>query len=166
MTDIQRLGELHVKTARTNALNLFAFAGATYPGEWSPVYNELVTQHLLDFAFHARRVNQICDIDTGALLPINVIPFKLSEGEPENWLERYDWALDRLMHAREFIFGNAHTDHRILFPEAESNLVPLYVRVASDHHQALDSISFYGLSTCFLREVIPQVKSRFPEWSF
>jgi hypothetical protein len=165
MTDIRRIGELHLHSARVRALRVFAFAGAVFPGEWKDTYVETVTQDLLEFAYHARRVNQICSIDTAHLPPIDVTPVTLSEGNPGNWMKRYDWALDRLMHAREFVFGNAHADHRPIFTAAKSNLIPLYVRVTTDR-RAEETISLFGLVDCFLNHVIPQVRERFPEWRF
>ncbi|WOJ89142.1 hypothetical protein RZS28_15225 [Methylocapsa polymorpha] len=165
MTNIRRLGELHVQTARTKAFRVFAFAGAVFPGEWSNLYIEAITQDLLEFAFHARRVNQICDLDTKKFSSIKVLPVVISENDPGNWVENYDWALNRLMHAREFEFGNCHSDHRILFPNAESNLIPLYVKVATDQ-RSMETISLFGLVNCFLCVVIPEVRRRFPNWLF
>lgn len=165
MSNIRRIGEIHIQTARTKALRVFAFAGAVYPGEWSNVYVEEVTRELLDFAFHARRVSQVCSIDVGKLSCITALPFVISQNDPGDWVDRYDDALNRLMHAEEFIFGNCHSDHRILFTNAESNLVPLYVKVATDW-RSVGSISLFGLTTCFLNEVIPLVRAKFPDWRF
>lgn len=162
---IRRLGELHLLTARAKALRVFAFAGAVFPGEWTNTYVETVTQDLLEFAFHARRINQICGIENKQFSSIKVFPIVITENDPGNWVENYHWALNRLMHARDFIFGNCHANHRAIFTNSESNLIPLYVMIETDQ-RSMETVSLFGLVHCFLSEVIPEVRSRFPDWNF
>ena len=146
-------------------MRVFAFAGAVFPGEWKDTYIEVVTHDLLEFAFHARRVNQICSVDVLTLPSINIRTVIISRGDPGGWVERYDWALNTLMHAREFIFGNVHADHRVIFTCSESNVMPLYVRVTTDQRLE-ETISLFGVVNCFLNNVIPQIRMRFPDWRF
>lgn len=163
MSNIRRIGELHLNAARTRALRIFAFTGAVFPGEWENPYVETITQDLLEFAFHARRVNQICSVDIASLPSINVTIVNISQAGPIQWVERYDWALNRLMHAEEFVFGNCHADHRPIFTDSMSNLMPLYVRVSTDERSE-ETISLFGMVQCFLVGVIPQIQQRFPDW--
>lgn len=165
MTDIRRLGELHIIAARTSALRIHAFSNAVIPGEWTNVSTELITMELLDFAFHARRINEICDIDCKTLQSVNALPIVITENNPGLWVERYDWALNSLIHAREFAFGYTHAEHRKLFVNAESNIMPTYVQVKTDQRET-KTVSIFGVSQCFLAEVIPIVKSKFPTWQF
>ncbi len=165
MSNIRRIGELHLSAARTRALRIFAFAGAVFPGEWESTYVETITQDLLEFAFHARRINQICSVDINSLPSINVTIVEISQGDPGQWVERYDWALNRLMHAEEFTFGNCHADHRRIFTNSVSNLMPLYVRVSTDERSE-ETISLFGMVQCFLVGVIPQIQQRFPDWRY
>lgn len=165
MSKIQRLGELHIVKAREKALRIFAFSSAVFPGEWKDRYIEDITLDLLEFAFHARRVNEICGIDVSSLDSIRASNFVISDGNPGDWVERYDYALNRLLHATEFVFGNAHSLHRVVFTSSESNLVPSYVQVTTDQ-RSRETIGLFGLAFCFLNAVIPEVKRLFPKWVF
>lgn len=163
MDGMKRLGELHVAEARDRALRLVAYTGAVFPSEWADPYMETVTSDLLNFAYHARRVNEICElkaIDFGSIKTFQVV---ISHNDPGHWVENYGWALDRLMHAREFVFGNCHADHRKVFIQSAANLTPLYVKVKTDKRE-LATISIFGLAECFLNRVISQVKSKHPDW--
>jgi hypothetical protein len=162
---VRRLGELHIEKARLKALRLVAFTGAVFPGEWMAPYNEAVTSDLLEFAFHARRVNQICELEGVDFGSIKVFQVTISGNDPGDWVEHYGWALDRLMHAREFIFGNCHADHRPIFTSSASNLMPLYVKVATDRRE-MATISLFGLAECYLNRVVAAVKQKFPDWQF
>jgi hypothetical protein len=69
------------------------------------------------------------------------------------------------MHAREFVFGNCHADHRRIFTSSEANLIPLYVKVATDRRE-IATISIFGLADCYLNRVVPAVKQKHPDWRF
>jgi hypothetical protein len=160
-----RLAELHIVRAREEALYIFAFTGAVYPVEWKHSYTETIVSRLFDFAFHARRVTQLCslrDVDFGS---IRALPVKISEGDPGNWEDNYHFALNRLAHAAEFTLGSAHADHRKLFLASEANLMPIYAKIRTDQHEEA-SISLFGLAFCFLTRVIPEIKVRFPDYRF
>jgi len=121
----RRLAEIHIVRARSLAFRLSAFCGAVYPGEWGPPYVEQIVPDLLEFAFHARRVDQLCGVKDFALPSINVFQVKISQGGPDNWQYDYRSALDRLVHIKSFKFGSAHADHRPIYTKAESNLIPV-----------------------------------------
>ena len=151
--------------ARTKALRVFAFTGAVFPGEWTSVYSEVVIIDLVEFAFHARRVNEISGLKAHDFPSIKTLTFVISSGDPGGWISNYQWALDRIMHARKFVFGNVHADHRRLFTNAESNLIPAYVKVETDK-QEMVTISLFGLVECFLNSVLPELRKRHPDWLF
>jgi hypothetical protein len=161
----RRLAEIHIERARSKALRLFAFSGSVYPAEWGGPYIELIVPDLFEFAFHARRINQICGLEKFTFPDINKLLVKISEGDPGDWETNYQYALNRLVHAKTFKFGNAHADHRRLFLKSEANLIPLYVRIETDQRE-IASISIYGLIDCFLSFVIPEIKRLFPEFRF
>jgi hypothetical protein len=164
----RRLGELHIQSARTKALRIFAFADTVFPGEWRNTSTEEITIELLEFALHARRVNQICGFEKFDFPDIKMPLLKISENDPQAWIKKYQWALDRLMHAQKYIFGYCHADHRVKFTDAEDNLIPCYVKVETDKFPNVKdsdvTISLFGLAFCFLQDVIPKVRNDFPDW--
>lgn len=164
MTDMRRLGELHIQSARLRALRLHAYTTAVFPGEWIDCVNEDATTDLLEFGYHAYRINELCDLKTYKFRPIDGLAVNISEGDPGNWLAEYQKALNALRHAQSYTFGNAHADHRTLFVES-TNLMPMYVKIATDQRDE-KTISILGITHCFLNEVIPLVKLKFAGWRF
>ncbi len=166
MTTEIRLAEIHVVQARTRALRLVAFTGSVFPGEWAPVWNEILVPDLLEFGFHARKVNEFCGFMNEEFPPINGTVVSLSEGDPGAWEKSYRNALNALMHMQTFVVGHAHADHRKIFLKAESNLMATYVKVSTDKFPQVTTISIFGLAECFLSQVIPRVKERLPTLRF
>jgi hypothetical protein len=167
-TDIsrmRRLGELHLIQARSHALRLVAHATAVYPEEWTVLVVEQCSLELLEFAFHARRVNQLCGIEDHQFNSVDQRACVIAEGDPKQWMTNYKQALSRLHHASDFVFGWAHADHRKLYTTSSANLVPLYVKVATDNFPEA-TISIFGVASCFLNEVIGLIKQSHPEWQF
>jgi|SRR6516165_8810565 hypothetical protein len=167
----RRIGELHIQSATRKALRIFAFADTVFPGKWTDKCSEEITIDLLEFAFHARRVHQICGFeDKSDLTTIERPLLKFTENEPIDWLDNYPWALDRLMHAKKYIFGYCHADYRKKFGDSESNLIPCYVKVETDKYpnpkNPNTTISLFGLANCFLGRVIPEVRATFPDWQY
>ncbi len=161
----RRICELHIKAARTKALRIVAFTGSVFPSEWTPSFIEDLTMDVLEFAFHARRVNQICSFEKEEFPAITNNQVNISENDPGVWIEKYQFALNRLVHMESYTLGYAHADHRPIYTKSASNLMPLYVKASSDDHPS-ETISLYGLASCFLTFVIPLVKDRFPEFQF
>lgn len=159
----QRIGEIHIDAARRKALRIVAFTGSVFPGEWTPAFAEDLTLDVIEFAYHARRVNQICGFEQEEFPPITNNQVQISENDPGSWVERYQWALNRLVHMDTYVLGYGHVDHRRMYLAAESNLAPLYAKVSSDKF-ASETISLYGLVSCFLVSVIPLVRSHFPDF--
>lgn len=161
----QRLTEIHIKQARSKALHLFAFTSTVFPGEWTPVWGELVTPYLLEFGFHARKVNEFCNLGGETFPPIDSKLVKISEGDPGNWQPNYHYALNALMHMQSLVLGYAHADHRKIFLKSKANLSALYVKISTDQYPEV-TISVYGLVDCFLSHVIPKIRQIYPEIRF
>jgi hypothetical protein len=126
---------------------------------------EEVAMELFEFAFHARRINQICGLTDADFRSLDRYLVKFSEGPAGAVETRYDYALNRLSHAQDFAFGWAHADHRVVFTASESNLTPTYIRVATDNFGPA-IISMYGLVDAFLTDALRVVKERHPKLSF
>lgn len=160
-----RLGEIHIELARSRALRLIAFTGSVFPGEWSHSWNDVIVPDLLEFGFHARKVNELCGLMDESFTSINQKVVKISEGDPENWEESYRNALNALMHMKSFVIGHAHADHRKVFLKAESNLIATYIKVETDKFPEV-TISIFGIAECFLNQVIPRVRKMAPGLRF
>jgi hypothetical protein len=161
----RRLAELHIIAARERALRLFAFASTVYPKEWDKPFVELAIIDLLEFAYHARRVNQLCDIDCTHFPSASRLLVKISEDDPGDWEDSYHSALNRILHAKTFVFGSAHSDHRKIFLASEANLVPLYVKISTDKLETA-TISLFGIAECFLTSAILEIKKKYPDFQF
>jgi hypothetical protein len=153
----RRLTEIHIEQARSRALRLVAFTGAVFPGEWKQHWNDVLIPDLLEFAFHARKVNEFCGLMNENFPSINTKVVNISDGDPGGWEGSYRNALNALMHMRSFVLGHAHAEHRKIFLHAESNLIALYIKVATDKFPEV-TISIFGLAACFLNYVIPKVR--------
>jgi hypothetical protein len=165
MSSADRLIEIHIVQARLRALRLVAFTGAVFPGEWGEQWNEVIVPDLLEFGFHARKVNEFCgfmNVDFGS---IDVKVVKFSEGDPGGWEMNYRQALNALMHMQTFIMGHAHADHRKIFLASKANLIATYIKVTTDRYPEV-TISLFGLVDCFLNRVLPKVREKHPQLRF
>jgi hypothetical protein len=165
MNNTTRLVEIHVAQARLRALRLVAFTGAVFPGEWSDQWNEAIVPDLLEFGFHARKVNEFCGLMEENFRPVDTTVIKISEGDPGNWEQSYRNALNALMHMKTFAIGHAHADHREVYLAASSNLIATYIKVSTDRFPEV-TISIFGLVECYLNQVIPIVRQRHPHLHF
>jgi hypothetical protein len=165
MNTADRLAEIHIVQARLRALRLVAFTGAVFPGEWSDQWNEAIVPDLLEFGFHARKVNEFCKLMEESFPSIDTKVVKIAEGDPGNWEQSYRNALNALMHMKTFVVGHAHADHRRVFLAATSNLIATYVKVSTDRFPEV-TISIFGMVDCFLNQVIPRVRNKHPHLRF
>lgn len=165
MNSNQRLVEIHIMQGRLRALRLLAFTSSVFPGEWSNEWNEMIVPDLLEFGFHARKVNEFCGLMDESFPSIDKKVVKISEGDPGNWEGNYRNALNALMHMQKFTIGHAHADHRRTFTNAESNLIATYIKVSTDRFPEV-TISIFGLTECFLNCVIPKVREKNPSLRF
>lgn len=159
MNSHKRLTEIHIEHAKSRALRLIAFTGAVFPREWGTSWDEVIVPDLLEFGFHARKVNEFCGLLNENFPTINKKIVKISEGDPGNWEENYRHALNAILHMKSFVLGHVHADHRKIFQQAESNLITTYIRVETDKFQEV-TISIFGLVNCFLRDVIPKIREK------
>ncbi len=165
MSSTDRLIEIHIVQARLRALRLLAFTGAVFPGEWSAEWNEAIVPDLLEFGFHARKVNEFCRLMEEDFGSINVKIVNISEGDPGNWETNYRNALNALMHMQTFLIGHAHADHRRVFHASEANLIATYIKVSTDRFPEV-TISLFGLVDCFLNRVLQKVREKHPQLRF
>ena len=160
---MQRLGEIHLAEARKSSLRLCSYVTGVFPEEWQNPIVEDCTVQLLHFSYHARRLNQICALDSFVFRPVDKRVVSFSEGDPGGWQPSYQHALNGLHHATSFVFGWAHADHRQLYGKTAANLIPVYVKVETDQFPVM-SVSIFGVADCFLSEVISVVREKFPRW--
>ena len=165
MSNADRLTEIHIIQARLRALRLVAFTGAVFPGEWGAQWNEAIVPDLLEFGFHARKVNEFCCLMDDDFGSIDVKIVNISEGDPGNWESNYRNALNALMHMQTFSIGHAHADHRRIFLASEANLIATYIKVSTDRYPEV-TISLFGLVDCFLNRVLHRVRERHPGLRF
>lgn len=147
------------------ALRLFAFTSSVFPSEWGETWNETIVPDLLEFGFHARKVNEFCGFKDAKFSDAGRMLVRISENDPGNWERNYNYALNLLMHMTSFVIGQTHADHRRIFLKSEANLSTTYVTVKTDRFPE-SSISIYGLVDCFLTDVIIKIKNEFPEIRF
>jgi hypothetical protein len=164
-SDYRRLIEIHVVQARLRALRLVAFTGSVFPVEWDTQWSEMLVPDLLEFGFHARKVNELCGLQKETLPTINTLLIRISEGDPGAWETSYRKGLNALMHMRSFKIGHAHADHRRIFLKSKANLMTTYIKVSTDQYAEV-TISIFGLANCFLSSVIPIVRERCPGVQF
>ena len=165
MNSADRLTEIHIIQATLRAFRLVAFTGAVFPGEWVAKWNEAILPDLLEFGFHARKVNEFCDLLDEDFGSIDVKVVNISEGDPGNWETNYRNALNALMHMQTFSIGHAHADHRRIFLASEANLIATYIKVSTDRYPAV-TISLFGLVDCFLNRVLHKVREKHPRLRF
>jgi hypothetical protein len=161
----RRIAELHIIAARERALRLFAFASTTYPKEWDIQFIELAVIDLLEFGYHARRVNQLCGIDCTHFPLASRLLFEISENDPGDWEHSYYTALNRILHIKTFVFGSVHSDHRKPFLASEANLILSYVKISTDQRETA-TISLFGLADCFLTSVTSEIRRKYPDFQF
>lgn len=145
---------------------MVAFTGSVFPGEWSHNWNEVIIPDLLEFGFHARKVNEFCGLMVDHDFPsINKTIVKIPEADLGNWEKSYRHALNALMHMKSFVMGHVHADHRKIFVKATSNLIATYIKVETDKFPEV-TISIFGLADCFLNHVIPIAREKDPGLRF
>jgi hypothetical protein len=128
---VQRIVEIHVENAKQRAIRLCGFATSVYPSEWKTPIIEMLTLDALEFGYHARRINEICKIDTSQI-DIQRTAVDFPDKKDMVWENNYHKALDRLHHAVEVVFGEAHADHRKTFLNSDANMVPVYLKIKTD----------------------------------
>lgn len=159
--------EVHLLEARTHAYRLFAVASAIYPQEWAGA--QVVEPALIDlsnFAYHARRVNDLCGYKTRAFDAVDAVRYGFSPDQDIPLVSDYREALNRLHHASELTFNWSVLERPRVFTSSPQNLVASYLRVETENWKEAANISIFGLAFCFLSSVLPAVMAGFPVYRF
>lgn len=162
---MRRMAELHTTRARFVALRMHAFSTGVLPEKCMSRVAKDMTIGLLELAFHAKRVNSKCDFQCWDFRFFSHVPNVIPANDCRGWKVRYQFALNALVSVASFNFGSAHLNHRQLSAGSEGNLGPMDVRAKTDRVEQR-ATSLFGISACFLMEVIPLVRARFPVWLF
>jgi hypothetical protein len=161
----RRVAELHLIQARERALRLFTLASTIFPEEWAKPLDELAVVDLTEFAIHARRITELCDLRGETFSGADASRFKFSVPPPEPLETNYNEALNQLIHAKTYTVGHMVWDGPKIFLSSAQNLTLGYVRIATDR-KATKCVSIFGVSTCFLTAVLPAVKTKHPQFQF
>lgn len=145
---------IHIEESKKYALRIATITTSVIPSPWCKAQAKIFTQDLLNFGFHARASIEMAGLRSKDLeVSIDIYSAKFSsfpEGERE---KNIVFALNRILHAREYTFGWAHADHRQIF-DKHDNLVPTYVLVSTDKYEK-NIVSLFGLAFVYLNEVVP-----------
>jgi hypothetical protein len=120
---------------------------------------------LAEFAIHARRVTEHCDLRGASFPNADASRFKFTVPPPEPIEKDYHEALNRLVHAKTYTIGHVVWDGPKIFLRSKQNLALGYVRIATDRRESA-CVSVFGVATCFLCSVIASVREKHPELQF
>ena len=160
----RRLAELHISRAIDSALRLFSISSSIIPIEFKDRVSDQIIVEISEFALHARRVNEICDFRK----------FDFSTTKSDRWNtsghqspleDRYQNALNRLIHAKSLTVGYSQWGGEKIFLSSQNNIIPSYLEIETDRLDA-KCVSIFGVSFCFLTEVIIKIKEEYPELAF
>jgi len=161
----RRVAELHITNARARALRLFQTGSTIFPEEWATQIDEQTVVDLAEFAIHARRVVELCDLRSLNFTGADSTRHKYTVVPPEPLEANFHDALNKLIHAKTYAVGHAIWDGPKVFTASAQNMVVSYMRISTDRRPS-SCISVFGLAWCFLTQVIPSLKSRHPEIQF
>ena len=161
----RRLAELHIRKARELAFRIFAYASTIIPKEWGNTYTEQVLMDVYEFAVHARRLNDLCDLKTQLFENITAQRYVISyDADATGYVAKYQDALNTLLHVSELSLGYTVWAGSRVFVQSE-NVIISYVTAKTDKFSAR-KVSLFGLAFVFLGEVIPLVQQRYPTYQF
>jgi len=160
----RRLAEIHILSAIDCALRLFSTSSSIIPEEFKDKISDQIITDLSEFALHARRVNELCGFQNTDFQGADADRFNAS-GHDAPIETSYQSALNRLIHARKFTVGYSIWDGNKIFLESKNNIIPSYVKIETDR-RAPACVKIFGVSFCFLTEVIQKIKSDFPDLQF
>lgn len=161
----RRLAELHIVQARERALRLFALCSTIFPEEMVKHLGELAVVDLAEFAIHARRITELCDLRLEKFTGADACRYKYSAPPPEPLETDYHEALNRLIHAKSYSIGHVVWDGPKIFTASAQNLAIGYVRIATDR-KSLSCVSTFGIVHCFLSSVLAKVHEKHPGLQF
>ena len=161
----RRLAELHITQARERAVRLLTAASTIFPEEWTKQIDELAVVDLAEFAIHARRITELCDMRSEKFIGAHESRYKFSVPPPQPLETDYHEALNLLIHAKSYIIGHTVWDGAEIFQGSANNLALSYVRIATDRKPE-SCVSVFGIAFCFLTSVLARVKAKHPELQF
>lgn len=160
----RRLAELHIINARERALRLFALCSTIFPEVMKTHLDELAVVDLAEFAIHARRITELCDLRSEKFAGADACRYKYSVPPPEPLEIDYHEALNRLIHAKTYTMGHVVWDGPRIFGDA-IHLAIGYVRIATDRKPS-SCVSAFGVVHCFLSSVLARVTAKHSELRF
>jgi len=161
----RRLAELHITQARERALRIFTLSSTIFPEEWAKQLDEIAVVDLAEFAIHARRITELCDLRTAKFAGADASRYKFSVPPPEPLEADYHEALNRLIHAKSYTVGHVVWDGAKIYLTSANNLAISYVRIATDRKPS-SCVSVFGIAHCFLTDVLASVRKKHPEIQF
>ena len=162
----RRLTELHLVAARERAMRLFATTSAIFPTEWAKAL--VIEQTVVDvseFAYHSRRVLDLCGLWGVHFPDVDALRFKLAPGQDITFIPDFREAVNRLHHAVDLKFNWAIWEGEKVFLASEGDMVVSFVKVTTDKLPEAN-ISLFGVAVSFLNGVIPAVKAKLPDYQF
>jgi hypothetical protein len=119
-----------------------------------------------EFAFHARRVVDLCGFRNRAFDLVDQTRFSLSPDQNIAFISDFHEALNRLHHVTDFTFHWAVLETRPkVFLASPGEHVVSFFRVETDQRKKAN-ISVFGVAWAFLNSVIGAVKEEFPDYQF
>jgi hypothetical protein len=163
----RRLTEVHIIAARERAMRLFATTSSVFPSEWAT--GQVIDMTVVDvseFAYHARRVIDLCDFRQRKFDLVDQTRFGLNPEQNIVFISDFHDALNRLHHARDFVFHWAVKETLPkYFLASPRELVVSFLSVGTDRLDKAN-VSLFGVAMAFLNSVIRAVKEDFPDYQF
>ncbi|WP_158807930.1 hypothetical protein [Beijerinckia sp. L45] len=163
-----KLLQSHFEKAQKLALNLFQAASCVIPHEFSLPIIEQTTMDLMEFGFHARRVNELAQIDPSLISGANGKRFKYENSSLDAPLEEnYGHALNRLRHPNTYSVGLIEWGGDIVFEKSSSHVIVSFARITTNDPRYLDkNVSIFGISFSFLTEVRTLMHAKYPQYGY
>lgn len=83
--------------ARDRAFRILTLASTIFPEEWAKQLDELAVIDLVEFAIHARRVTELCDLRIEQFAGADASRYRFSVAPPEPLEPDYHEALNQLL---------------------------------------------------------------------
>lgn len=161
----RRVAELHLIRARESALRLFSLASTIFPEEWAKQFDEIAVVDLTEFAIHARRLTELCTLRDDKFDGTASTRYLFTVPPPEPLESDYHEALNALIHAKTYKIGHAIWDGPKVYTSSAQNISISYVQIATDRRPQ-SCVSVFGVTWCFLSNVLPVIRTRNPEFQF
>ncbi|WP_300375934.1 hypothetical protein [Henriciella sp.] len=149
------------RPANSLALSLFSMTEAVFPAEWNNEVSELFVRDLVSFSVHARRLVQNTSLKNEQLIVER--PYHNPQYTRQvNWLDRFDFATNRIIHYVNLEVDYVETVQRQRFKGTTRNHAPFSVRVTTKDFPEKADINVNGMALVFLTNIKPFLQSSFP----